>query len=287
MLATIRHNDTGDLVKVAKYLTGYSERNEAGETFDATFVAFVCSWQSKHSLTSDGIIGPKTWVKLASAAPTCSTAKNKTSAAVCAVQLLVGELTVDGIYGSGTKKAVAAYQSAKGLDADGICGAKTWAALIGATDVSTPVPSGTGTGAGQTVSGGKVLNNCVHYLQWDSKWKNVKYSTHTSSQTIGNSGCGPSSMAMIMATFIDKSITPVEMCKLSVDNGYRTYSSGTSWSFFEFVFKKYSKFAKFVKTTSIPTLKAALEQGALAVCSMNSNDNGFWTKGGWVKVASL
>lgn len=282
MLETIRHNSKGYLVTAAKYLTGYCERGKADEYFDATFVAFVCSWQGKNNLTADGIIGAKSWAKLAENAPTCSTAKNKTSAATCAVQLLVGELKADGIYGTKTKKAVAAFQSAKGLKADGICGPKTWAALVGMTkaSTSTSTSSGTGTGAGQTVSLGKVINNCVHYLQWDAKWKNVKYSTHTSSQTIGNSGCGPSAMAQIMATFIDKNITPVEMAALAQANGFRTYSSGTAWGFYEFVFKKYPGFSKFVKTTSVPTLKAALEQGALAVCSMNSNDNHFWTRGG-------
>ena len=33
-------------------------------------------------------------------------------------------------------------------------------------------------------------------------------------------------------------------------------------------------------------LIAALAEGALAVCSMNSNDNNFWTKGGLAKMAS-
>lgn len=276
MLKTIRHNDTGDLVKVARYLTGNAERKAASATFDASFVSFVCSYQSNNGLTSDGVIGPKTWTKIASKAPTCSTAKNKTSAATCAVQMLIGGLDVDGIYGTKTKNAVAAYQSSKGLTADGICGPKTWNALITGEAAS----AGSGSGAGQTTTGGKTLNNCVHYLQWDSKWKNKKYSTHTSSQTIGNSGCGPSAMAQIMATFIDAKITPVEMCALAVANGFRTYNSGTAWGFFEFVFKKYTGFKKFVKTGSVETLKAALAQGALAVCSMNSNDNNFWTKGG-------
>ena len=282
MLATIKHNDTGDLVKVARYLTGNAERNAASEKFDATFVSFVCSWQGKNGLTADGVIGKKSWSKMAENAPTCSTAKNKTSAATCALQILLGGLGVDGVFGSKTKNAVAAFQSAKGLKADGVCGPKTWAALIGKTDSGTGTSGGSaaGTGAGQTTEGGKVINKCVHYLQWDKKWKNIKYSTHTSSQTIGNSGCGPTSMAQIMATFIDATITPVEMCKLAVDNGFRTYSNGTAWGFYEFVFKKYAGFRKFVKTSSVETLIAALEQGALAVCSMNSNDNNFWTKGG-------
>lgn len=283
MLNTIKLNSSGDLVKIAQYLMGYAARKKATGTYDQAFVEAVIKWQNSHKLNADGVIGPNTWNSLAAAAPTCSTSKNKQSAYTCAVQILVGGLTVDGDYGSKTKKGVAAFQSASKLSADGICGPKTWNALINGVSVSSSTTTSTGTGAGQTVSGSKVLNNCVKYLQWDSKWKNVKYSTHTSSQTIGNSGCGPSSMAMIMATFIDSKITPVEMCKLAVDNGYRTYNNGTDWGFFKFVFGKY-EFEKFVQTSSITTLQNALREGALAVTSMNSNDNSFWTTGGGAKI---
>lgn len=269
MLKTIRHGDAGDIVRVAQLLTDYAKRNEASGNYDADFVAHMVTWQKFHDLTADGVIGPKTWTKIAEYAPTCSTSKNKTSAATQALQLLLysANIDADGIYGSKTKNAVAAYQASYGLTADGICGPKTWYALI--------------VKAGETPSSGKVINKCVHYLQWDSRWKNVKYSTHTSSQTIGNSGCGPTAMAQIMATWVDSKITPVEMAKLSVDNGFRTYSSGTAWEYYKFVFEKFQKyFSKFITTRSVPTLKSALDNSALAVCSMNSNDNHFYTKGG-------
>lgn len=272
MLNTIKFGDTGNTVKVAQYLTLFCAIGEATSNFDASFESHIKTYQSEHNLEADGIIGKKTWAAILNELPICSTSKQRTSVYTCAIQIMLNNLTVDGIYGNNTKKAVAAYQSAVGLVADGICGPKTWAKLIaGETDTTSDT---------QITTGNKVLNNCVKYLQWDSKWKTVKYSTHTSSQTIGNSGCGPTSMAMIMATFIDPKIMPVEMCKLAVDNGYRTYNSGTAWGFYKYVFKKYSGFTKYVETNSVETLKAALREGALAVCSMNSNDGGFWTSGG-------
>lgn len=281
MLATIRLGSTGDIVKVAKYLSGYSARKCATENFDESFAKHIETFQKNNGLDADGVVGKNTWGKIAEVSPTCSTSRNSTSAATCALQILLGDLVCDGIFGAKTKAAVVAFQAAGGLSVDGICGPKTWARLIvGNTNVAaTP----TNTPATHT-DNGRHINECVHYLQWDSKWKSIKYSTHTSAQTIGNSGCGPTSMAMIVATMFDKHITPVDMCWLSVNNGCRTYNSGTSWDFFPIVAKNFP-FSQYVSTNNVATLKAALAQGALAVCSMNSNDNGFWTSGGHFIVA--
>lgn len=280
MLGTIKQGTNGNLVKIAQYLTGFAARKEATGNFDANFVAHTCAWQRKYNLTPDGVIGPKTWAMIARQAPTCSTSRNRKSAATCALQLMIGKLTVDGIFGELTKQAVAAYQSAKGLTVDGCVGVNTWTALI--TGEAEATPSDPAKPSTEPTTGGDspTINKCVHYLQWDKRWKNIKYSTHTSSQTIGNSGCGPAAMAQIMATFIDPKITPVELCALAVENGYRTYNSGTAWGFFPFIFKRYAGFDKYMATSSVETLKAALAQGALAVCSMNSGDGNFWTKGG-------
>ena len=277
MLNTIRLNDEGILVKIAQYMLNYAKRKEATGIFDEHFAAEVGDWQAKHNLTPDYIIGKDTWAAMAKSMPTCSTNKNKTSAYTCAIQLLLGGLEVDGVYGTNTKKAVAAYQTAEGLTVDGVCGQKTWTTLvIGLTNT---------TSEGQVVISDKVLNNCAKYLQWDSKWKNIKYSTHTSAQTIGNSGCGPTSMAMILATWENNKITPVQTCEEAFKNGYRTYDSGTAWGYFKYVFKNHECFSKYIETSSVSTLTAALREGALAVCSMNSNDNKFWTSGGHFIVA--
>lgn len=266
MLDTIKLGSQGDVVKVAQYLIGYAKIGKANGIFDDKFAAEVGAWQGEHKLKVNYEIDKDTWIDIGKTLPTCSTSKNKKSVYTCAIQLLVGHITVDGIYGSKTKKAVAAFQSTYNLDVDGICGPKTWTAFI--------------LGKTITPSSDKVLNECVKYLQWDKKWKGIKYSTHTSKQTIGNSGCGTTSMAMILATWEDSKITPVETSKWAVDNGYRTYDSGTAWGFYKWIFKKFDCFEKYVETSSISALEAALREGALAVCSMNSNDGGYWTSGG-------
>lgn len=275
MLKTIKKGDSGDIVKVAQYLLGYSTMNEANGVYDDAFFNSVKQWQEKNELDADGVIGSKTWKKIAKQVPTCSTSKNKKSVYTCAIQILVGGIDVDGIYGTKTKKAISVYQEASGLAVDGICGTNTWTALI-----TGSVKKKEEEGTDDDHTSGKYINRCVHYLQWDSRWKKIKYSTHTASQTIGNSGCGPSAMAQIMATWVDPKITPVEMCELALKGGYRTYDSGTSGGFFKYVFKQYDAFEKFLNTSSMPTIKAALGEGALAVCCMNSNDNHFWTSGG-------
>lgn len=75
----------------------------------------------------------------------------------------------------------------------------------------------------------------TYYNQTDSRWRNHQYSSvEDSSQTIGTSGCGPTSAAMIV-TAIKGTITPSEMGDLFVKYGYRSANSGTYWSAFRWV----------------------------------------------------
>ena len=75
----------------------------------------------------------------------------------------------------------------------------------------------------------------TYYNQTDSRWSNHMYSSvGDSSQTIGTSGCGPTSAAMVV-TAIKGTITPPEMGDLFVQYGYRSSSNGTYWSAFRWV----------------------------------------------------
>ena len=273
MLSTLRHQDTGQLVVVAKLLTKYIKIDskitdyesyiKVNGTYDAEFVAYICTKQSAHGLTPDGVIGPKTWTEIAACAPTCSTSKNKTSGYTFALQLLLGgNVTPDAIYGTRTKQAVATYQDAHKLTADGICGPQTWSTII--VGEAQPVnPTG--------------FVQPVDYKQYDSRWASKIYSNHGSSkQTMKNSGCGPTACADIVATLKDKNVTPWTLAQLAMKWGDRTYDSGTSWNFFKHV-ADYYHFSKFVPSANLDVLKACLDAGGYAVCNMAP---GYWTKQG-------
>ena len=267
MLATIRQGSSGAYVKVAQYLIGYAARKKASGIFDADFVAAVCAWQRNHGITPDGIIGKNTWAKIVDTAPLCTTSKNSTSAATCALQILLNAgLTIDGVYGSKTKNAIAAYQSSKGLTADGKCGKNTWSALIiGNSNATKPADKTTR------------FKQPVDYKQYDSKWAKNIYSNHNSAkQTMKSSACGPTSAADIVATLKDSSVTPWTLAQLYMQNGFRTNNSGTDWGAFKWTANKYG-FSKFIQTSSLATLKACIDAGGYVVCSMGP---GYWTSGG-------
>lgn len=177
---------------------------------------------------------------------------------VVQVQTLLG-IEADGIFGKKTEAAVKAFQAANGLKVDGIVGRQTWAALLGETQ---PEPD---------------FKKPVDYKQYDSKWAKVMYSNHgDTKQTIKSSGCGPTAMADIVATMVDSHVTPVTLAELSMKWGCRTYSDGTAWSFFPKVADYYG-FSKYVKSTSLATLKSCLDTGGYVVASMGK---GYWTSVG-------
>ena len=118
----------------------------------------------------------------------------------------------------------------------------------------------------------------IHYLQTDSKWENVIYSSSNNrTQTIGATGCGPTSLAMVLNKYIDKDITPVEAASFSVKNNHRTRNQGTSWTLFSDAAEKYD--IEFYQTASSVEAKEWMKNNpnGLIICSMKK---GNWTNGG-------
>lgn len=115
----------------------------------------------------------------------------------------------------------------------------------------------------------------TYYSQIDSRWKNHVYTAiGDNSQTIGTSGCGPTSAAMVV-TAIKGTITPPEMGDLFVQYGYRSANSGTYWSAFRWVADVFD--IEYQETSSLDTAINLLRNNNYVVASVA---NGLFTSGG-------
>jgi ABC-type bacteriocin/lantibiotic exporter with double-glycine peptidase domain len=116
----------------------------------------------------------------------------------------------------------------------------------------------------------------VFYLQTDTRWGRIPFTSHNDkTQTIGSSGCGVTSMAMVLSTWVDPTMKPDYVAKLAVDNGYRTFNSGTDFGFFPFIAQKYR--LKLVESYKTDDAVWALQHGGLVICSMTK---GYFTQCG-------
>ncbi|HOV15204.1 MAG TPA: peptidoglycan-binding protein, partial [Spirochaetota bacterium] len=97
----------------------------------------VKTFQSKNGLTADGIVGSGTWGKLA----VYVKYGDNNLAVQCLQDLLKSKygytLTVDGVYGNGTKTAVLDFKSKRGITGSDEVGAYTWQYIIGGTAQAT------------------------------------------------------------------------------------------------------------------------------------------------------
>lgn len=181
---------------------------------------------------------------------------------VAAAQITLSSLgynpgRIDSIFGPGTETAVRKFQAAHGLVVDGIVGPQTWVVLLGAQVKPNPIAEP------------------IYYSQVDQRWSRVMFSSRgDAKQTIGASGCGPTCMAMVLATWRDRAITPVQTCKMALDGGFRTANDGTAWAYFPWMAAKYGLKHQ---TGNTDQAVAAIKQGALVIASMGP---GYFTRGG-------
>lgn len=261
-MKTIKNKDKGVEVKILQVYLDI----EADGKFGPKTAAALNNWKEGLGLEPNGEMTENDWSILAKTLPTIRQGdKNKY---VKMWQLFLG-ITDDGVFGSKTKASTRAYQTTAGvLLVDGVVGPSTWiTAFSNEKTVEQP-----------TTSNKKNIQP-KNFKQYDSKWGSVVYTknnTYNKKQTIRNSGCGPTSMADIVATWWDSTATPKTLAALAVSKGYRTTNSGTAWGFFKYCANKYGA-NKFVQTTSFATAEAAIKDGAYVVCSMKP---GLWTKGG-------
>ncbi|MCH5255024.1 MAG: LysM peptidoglycan-binding domain-containing protein [Lachnospiraceae bacterium] len=151
--------------------------------FGSSTNAAVRKFQSVFNLGVDGIVGKATWYKISeiytavtrlaeldsegttlgigTVPPNTVLRQGSRGNDVLTLQHILNviaefypyipSVSQDGIFGSGTRQAVIAFQQDMGLDPDGIVGANTWKALYNTylgIQENVPLPPGSGTGSG-------------------------------------------------------------------------------------------------------------------------------------------
>ena len=115
----------------------------------------------------------------------------------------------------------------------------------------------------------------TYYNQTDSRWNSHMYSSvGNASQTIGTSGCGPTSASMVV-TAIKGTITPDTMGDLFVQYGYRSANNGTYWSAFRWVADVFD--IGYQECSSLDTAVNLVRNNNYVICSVG---NGLFTTGG-------
>ena len=117
------------------------------------------------------------------------------------------------------------------------------------------------------------------FKQNDQRWGALSYG-HTS--TIARSGCGPTSMAMILAAR-GYDVNPADMVRFAEQHRYRIAGKGTSWAFFADAAQQYGLETE-VLGSSLPEIDNALQQGPVIVSVKRSK---FTSNGHFVVVTGF
>lgn len=112
----------------------------------------------------------------------------------------------------------------------------------------------------------------MYYNQLDERWADVMYGT---SSTIGQGGCGPTSMSIVTSTLTGEAHDPVELAEWSVANGHRCEGNGSYHSLIPAAAAAYGLSCE--KNLDAQGIVDALSSGKLVVVIMSK---GHFTKGG-------
>jgi len=123
-------------------------------------------------------------------------------------------------------------------------------------------------GSGQSYEGIVFTDGSMevtYYNQLDERWANIMYGT---SSTIGEAGCGPTSMAIVISTFTGEAHDPVELANWSVANGHRCEGNGSYHSLIPESAKAYGLTVTGAGKSDGQKIVDALSSGKLVVAIM-------------------
>lgn len=128
----------------------------------------------------------------------------------------------------------------------------------------------------------------VYYSQTDPTWKDTQFCGR-SDGTIGSSGCGVTSMAMVISTLSNTTVTPLDTMAEAYDIGYCGYGIvGTSASYFLDVAHDYELTVTTLTKDSNGKEKAlqTLRNGGLIIANVGSNSP-FTTGGHYIVIRRI
>lgn len=131
----------------------------------------------------------------------------------------------------------------------------------------------------------------VDYKQTDSKWGSLSYAVDGEKSTIKSAGCGPTSLADVLAAIVSPYIDPVTLASWARMKNYKVKNSGTSYSFFVPCAAAYGVTVRRLNTSNVygksthsvhKTALAELQKGNWLIACMGK---GNWTSSGHYVVA--
>ncbi len=114
----------------------------------------------------------------------------------------------------------------------------------------------------------------TYFSQMDKRWKREPYGKTGS---IGESGCGPTSMAMVVSSLSKNPMNPLEMANWAYQNGYKCEGNGSYHSFIPEAARHFGLQVEGAGISEAQKLVDALSQGKLIVAIMSK---GHFTNGG-------
>lgn len=106
----------------------------------------------------------------------------------------------------------------------------------------------------------------AYYNQLDERWADIMYGT---SSTIGQAGCGPTSMAIVISTFLGEAHDPIELSAWSVANGHRCEGNGSYHSLIPSAAEAYGLTCEGASKSEVQKIVDALADGKLVVAIMS------------------
>jgi len=114
----------------------------------------------------------------------------------------------------------------------------------------------------------------VYYNQFDNRWADEPYGL---TGTIGSSGCGPTSLAMVVSSLTNWVVDPIQMSRWAYENGFRCEGNGSYLSLIPNGAERFGLKVEEATKEEAQKIVDALSGGKLVIAIMSK---GHFTRGG-------